>query len=190
MNKNRLKQNKQNKNQLKTYKMKKLFLFLTLLAFFSCKKEDSIHKSIDTISSASQAQITHIFKQYLLDSGVVYNPCTGDSVYFNGYAELSGNQVLLGNILSTTYQIHFENVQGVGLPSGAKYVCISHFTNNFKLQLTGDNTYQTLNQTITDRTMWVSSAGNMTDVFLLHLTTNANGDITSNSITSTFGSCQ
>lgn len=151
--------------------MKKILL--ASLLFIGCQKQFDKPSTRPDLHELGAAQNTSIFigKEdivYPVDE-VDFDNCTNDSIHFTGLLRSTFNYQINDNILNSAYEIHFEDIHGVGL-NGTKYVGVGHFTDQERGYLPGDGTIFIFNQNVTDKTMFTSPGGQtLTSNFDLHI---------------------
>jgi hypothetical protein len=105
------------------------------------------------------------------------NPCTGELTYFSGSAHISSTITTNANSVHLKTHFNVQGLIGVGESSGIRYVGSEAFNEEFNAS--GRSHAET---TVTDAFKAISQGAspNLIVHTLLHITANANGEITAN----------
>jgi len=147
-------------------------LAVTVILLVSCKKEITKPDSKPQTFSTSNGNTVFTGKEdiiYPIDE-TDYDECTSDTIHFTGLFRLTFNYSINGNIINSTTELNFEDVQGISLLTGIHYMWTGHFTDEERGLLPGNGTIDIFNQNVTAKTMFVSSNGNnLFSTFNIHI---------------------
>ncbi|MGJ7033951.1 hypothetical protein [Niabella hirudinis] len=109
-------------------------------------------------------------------SGDLWSPCTNEMIHLEGDLHLLTNMTTNDNRMSVKYQLQSQGISGMGSISGNKY----NANGIAKASMNGSLVNGSYTNTINANFNLVSqgSGDNLSVHILLHITVNANGDVT------------
>jgi hypothetical protein len=164
-----------------------LFLGLFLFAAVSCKKAELAPASEERLVStaaanalsgtaAQNAATTFHSTVQINDESENWSPCTGEWIHFTGEALLNVHFTFNNNKIHGEYHYNPQGEKGVGLSSGLQYQGVGVINRTFSIsQINGVYTY---NQRIRIALVAPGSGNNLVWSADLHVTINANGELT------------
>jgi hypothetical protein len=107
-------------------------------------------------------------------SGTVWNPCTGEDVYFSGTVHITQLSNADGTYMVSN--INYANMLGTGVDTGNLY----KYAGDTSQVVYQDSDFAPLTSTVQQNIRWVTAGGqnDLTVRVFLHITWNANGEIT------------